>query len=138
MFLVSILGSTRSYRQHYPNGLHILRVHDDAHPQSVPCLVSTSQKDLFSNWRGKNVTQHAICVKVCELDWEGFKGVPFWNVVFDSLLEFERGERATANSFIFVVCQSSRKHIAQLAVPLGSHIVFISSHTANFVSKNSF
>ena len=138
MFLVSILGSPRSYRQHYPNGLHIFGVHDNAHSQSVPSLVSTSQKDLFSNWRGKNVTQHTISVKVSELDWERLKGVPFWNVVFDSLLEFERGERAATNSLIFVVCQRSRKHIAQLAVPLGSHIVFISSHSTNFVSKNSF
>lgn len=103
----------------------------------MPSLITARQKDLLSNWRGKNVTQHAVCVKVCELDWERLECVPFWNVVFDSLLEFERGKGAAANSLIFVVCERSRKHVAQLAVPLGSHIVFISSHAANFVSKNS-
>jgi hypothetical protein len=94
----------------------------------VAHLVSLGQEHFLSNFVAVNVLYHPVGVEVSELNWEGFEGVAFRNVILYSLLEFLRGEAASTDSFELVVGECSGEQVAQLRIPLSAKTVVVASN----------
>jgi hypothetical protein len=75
--------------------LYVLWVLDNFYTNSQPALVSTTGEYFISTLVGKHVIYHAVGVAVSELNWEGFEGVAFRDIMFYSFLELFAREAST-------------------------------------------
>ena len=99
-------------------------------------LVAPCAEHFLSHLVSVDVRDHAVAVEVRELDRECLECMAFRHVVFDSLLELFSREGTTTDSLVLVVRQGSRQQIAELIVPISLKVMFISTHSRDFVFQD--
>lgn len=101
-------------------------------------LVTSRHENFDTNFVLVDVRDHAISLKMSELNWECFECVAFRYIVLDTMLELFSCERTATYALILVIRKSSREQIPQLVVPMGRHVVLIAPDCSNFVFQDLF
>ena len=102
------------------------------------CLVTSRHENFDTDFVLVDVRDHAIGLKMSELNWECFECVAFRYIVLDTMLELFSCKRPATYALILIIRESSRKQIPQLVVPVGGHVVLVAPDCCNFVFQDLF